>query len=97
MAASSHLWSGDAGTKRVSQPFGCVAGDAGTERVSQPFDCVARVQLHVGSFNMGLFQNQIEAKGFPKSTLVNFRRIVAYVRLAVTRWAYQLSISPLLI
>ena len=88
-------WSGDAGTKRVSQPFGCVAGDAGTKRVSQPSARVAssqrwmqvgaqrwitvakRVELNVGTFNLGLGQNKIEAKGFPKKTLPNFRRIVA--------------------
>ena len=65
-------WSGAAGTKRVSQPFGCVAGDAGTERVF-----VVSVRLNVGTFNLGLDQNQIEAKGFPKGNLANFRRIIA--------------------
>ena len=73
-ASSSRSWSGNAGTKRVSQPFECVAG---TKRVSQPFECVARVEVNVGSFNLGLYQQQIESTRFPKGTLKNFRRIIA--------------------
>ena len=64
----------NAGTKRVSQPFECVAS---TKRVSQPFECVARVKVNVGSFNLGLHQLQIESTRFPTSTLPNFRRIIA--------------------
>ena len=73
-ASSSDSWRGNAGTKRVSQPFECVAS---TKRVSQPFECVARVKVNVGSFNLGLHQLQIESTRFPTSTLPNFRRIIA--------------------
>ena len=73
-ASSADSWSGNAGTKRVSQPFECVAG---TERVSQPFERLAPVQVNVGSFNLGLHQLQIESKRFPTGTLPNFRRIIA--------------------
>ena len=73
-ASSSRSCSGNAGTKRVSQPFECAAG---TKRVSQPFECVARVEVNVGSFNLGLHQSQIESKRFLRDTLSNFRRIIA--------------------
>ena len=73
-ASSSDSWKGNAGTKRVSQPFECVAG---TKRVFQPFECVDRVKVNVGCFNLGLHQSQIKAKSFQTSTLSNFRRIVA--------------------
>ena len=60
-ASSSDSWSGNAGTKRVFQPF----------------ELVDRVKVNVGSFNLGLHQSQIQAKSFQTSTLKNFRRIIA--------------------
>ena len=73
-ASSADSWSDNADTKRVSQPFECVAG---TKRVSQPFECVSQVKVNVGSFNLGLDQSKIEAKRFSTVTLENFRRIIA--------------------
>ena len=82
----------DAGTKRVSQPFGYVAGDACTKRVSQPgaspkrwveiapgrwSEVQQRVKLNVGTFNVGLAQASITAQSFPTKALPNLRRIVA--------------------
>ena len=52
-------------------------GNAGTKRVLQPFELVDRVNVNVGSFNLGLHQSQIQAKNFQTSTLKNFRRIIA--------------------
>ena len=52
-------------------------GNAGTKRVFQPFEFVDRVKVNVGSFNLGLHQSQIQAKNFQTSTLKNFRRIIA--------------------
>ena len=52
-------------------------GNAGTKRVFQPFELVDRVNVNVGSFNLGLHQSQIQAKSFKTSTLKNFRRIIA--------------------
>ena len=60
-ASSSDSWSGNAGTKRVFQPF----------------EFVDRVKVNVGSFNLGLHQSQIQAKSFQERTLKNFRRIIA--------------------
>ena len=52
-------------------------GNAGTKRVLQPFELVDRVNVNVGSFNLGLHQSQIQAKSFQTSTLKNFRRIIS--------------------
>ena len=73
-ASSSDSWSGNAGTKRVPQPF---ERDAGTKRVSEPFEIVDRASVNVGTFNLGLYQSQIESKNFETGTLRNFRRIIA--------------------
>ena len=53
------------------------SGDVNPKRVSQPFACVARASVNLGTFNLGLAQNQIEIRNFTKGTLANFRRIVA--------------------
>ena len=83
MASSSDAWSANANPKRVSQPFGVPSssdarsGHASSKRVSQPFACSDHVPVNIGTFNLGLYQDQINSKGFPKKTLANFRRIVA--------------------
>ena len=73
-ASSSDSWSGNAGTKHVSQPFERVAG---TKRVSEPFEIVDGASVNVGTFNLGLYQSQIDSKHFETGTLRNFRRIIA--------------------
>ena len=73
-SSSAYSRSGNAGTKRVPQPF---ERDAGTKRVSEPFEIVDRASVNVGTFNLGLYQSQIESKYFETGTLRNFRRIIA--------------------
>ena len=73
-SSSAYSRSGNAGTKRVPQPF---ERDAGTKRVSEPFEIVDRASVNVGTFNLGLYQSQIESKNFETGTLRNFRRIIA--------------------
>ena len=50
---------------------------ASTQRVSQPLRFVGHVPVNVGTGNLGLDQNQIDSKRFPKHTLRNFQRIIA--------------------
>ena len=47
---------------------------ASTQRVSQPLRFVGHVPVNVGTGNLGLDQNQIDSKRFPKHTLLYFEK-----------------------
>ena len=53
------------------------SGQTSTKRVSQPFGCVARVPVRVGTFNLGLHQEQIGSTQFPRKALKKVCRVVA--------------------
>ena len=51
------------------------AGDGDSS--TKPFVCVDQVSVNIGTFNLGRDQGKITSKAFRKTTLPNFRRIVA--------------------